>query len=681
MNLRNRSLLIISLIFFAIFIVIAIVSFNITLSGLDRVEYADTSDAVTQVISTLNAESQTLLSINQDWAWWDDMASYAVNHNQDFIDRNADGTAISLVKVHMIIILDAGGNILYDQIWSPDFQLNTSVPDDIVTEVRNNPQLIFHTPDDPGTTGILLLPDGPMIVSSVPILRSDKTGTSRGTIVMGRYIEYGPLQRINSATGYDVSLQWQNKTGAEEQFSAIEHQLAGKNLLLVADNATMITGYRSVQDLGGKNMVLGVTMQRDVYQAGLANVYTYLTLLLLWVIMTGIIVVIVIDRTVLQRINLLSTRVRNLPDERDDNPSPVLGGDDELSALEQGILASRASLHMRERELSGFINAIPDPAALYTPDGTILIANGAFAAYHNKRPEELAGVPISTLLSEEELRQYHDVIQEVIRTKAVVQSEHEVRGKTFIEIHYPVLDAGGNVARIGLLTFDISERKRLELALQTVTKKVALLNTVIFNDIQNKIFAQRGYQEILKSTYTDPPLAEYLEKEKAAATEIQASLDFARQYNDMGINPPRWQNVAEVMLFAVSHLDPGSLKQEFQLKGLDIYADSLLEWVFFNLVKNVIQHARKATVVRVGYTVTANGAIIFIEDDGGGIPAGAKERIFDKGTGTGGAVGLFLSREILSITGITIKETGEPGKGARFEMTVPDGSYRILSGD
>jgi CheY-like chemotaxis protein len=39
-------------------------------------------------------------------------------------------------------------------------------------------------------------------------------------------------------------------------------------------------------------------------------------------------------------------------------------------------------------------------------------------------------------------------------------------------------------------------------------------------------------------------------------------------------------------------------------------------------------------------------------------------------------LGLALSREILDITGIAIKETGEPGKGARFEMTMPKGMWR-----
>jgi len=40
-------------------------------------------------------------------------------------------------------------------------------------------------------------------------------------------------------------------------------------------------------------------------------------------------------------------------------------------------------------------------------------------------------------------------------------------------------------------------------------------------------------------------------------------------------------------------------------------------------------------------------------------------------------LGLFLVREILGIMEITIRETGEPGKGARFEITAPKGMWRM----
>jgi hypothetical protein len=53
-----------------------------------------------------------------------------------------------------------------------------------------------------------------------------------------------------------------------------------------------------------------------------------------------------------------------------------------------------------------------------------------------------------------------------------------------------------------------------------------------------------------------------------------------------------------------------------------------------------------------------------------------KERIFELGFGKNTGYGLFLVREVLSITGFSIRETGEEGKGARFEISIPPGMYR-----
>ncbi|MCX6682328.1 MAG: ATP-binding protein [Methanoregula sp.] len=71
------------------------------------------------------------------------------------------------------------------------------------------------------------------------------------------------------------------------------------------------------------------------------------------------------------------------------------------------------------------------------------------------------------------------------------------------------------------------------------------------------------------------------------------------------------------------------------------------------------------------------GITLFYEDNGKGIPADQKEKIFLKRHyGTTKGLALFLLREILSITGITITESGEPGKGMRFEIHIPKGAFR-----
>ncbi len=70
--------------------------------------------------------------------------------------------------------------------------------------------------------------------------------------------------------------------------------------------------------------------------------------------------------------------------------------------------------------------------------------------------------------------------------------------------------------------------------------------------------------------------------------------------------------------------------------------------------------------------------LIIYEDNGTGIPAEDKERIFRRGFGKHTGLGLFLSREILAITSIVIRETGEPGKGVRFELLVPREMYQNI---
>ena len=85
----------------------------------------------------------------------------------------------------------------------------------------------------------------------------------------------------------------------------------------------------------------------------------------------------------------------------------------------------------------------------------------------------------------------------------------------------------------------------------------------------------------------------------------------------------------------------------------------------------------RATMISLFAGVEDASVTIVCEDDGAGVPAEEKEKIFERGYGKNTGLGLALSREILDITGITITETGEPGKVARFEMTVPKGMWRM----
>jgi signal transduction histidine kinase len=173
----------------------------------------------------------------------------------------------------------------------------------------------------------------------------------------------------------------------------------------------------------------------------------------------------------------------------------------------------------------------------------------------------------------------------------------------------------------------------------------------------------------------------YLQKLKDTVTAIGANIEFTRLYQNLGVTVPRWQNVHEVFFHACTQLDIKRIRIQSDTGGLEIFADPLLERVFYNIIENAVEHGVRLSLIRLLARETADGMIITIEDDGVGVPNHEKEKIFEKGHGKNTGLGLFLSREILSITGISITESGEYQHGARFEMKVPNGMYRYSGAD
>ena len=110
-------------------------------------------------------------------------------------------------------------------------------------------------------------------------------------------------------------------------------------------------------------------------------------------------------------------------------------------------------------------------------------------------------------------------------------------------------------------------------------------------------------------------------------------------------------------------------------EGTSIFADPLISKVFHNLIHNALRHSKNATAVRFYLESRNNDKAIICEDNGVGIGAEMKKKLFTKGIDRDHGFGLFLSKEILSITDITITE-GEPGKGAKFVMLVPSAGIK-----
>ncbi len=256
------------------------------------------------------------------------------------------------------------------------------------------------------------------------------------------------------------------------------------------------------------------------------------------------------------------------------------------------------------------------------------------------------------------------------------QTEHRIvrrdgQVREIIVCFEVIRDDDGRPIRIFGANQDITERKKAEKALERANRKLSLLNSITRHDITNQISIMRGNIELVKRSSSDPDALVRLERIDRSSRIILEQIRFTEEYQDMGSSSPQWQNLGEIVRGAPMARDLRDLRISEEAGRLSLYADPMLPKVFNNLIENTVRYAGKPASISIGCELTEKGIRLVYEDVGVGIPGNEKEMIFEKGFGKGTGLGLFLSREILAITGITIQETGIPGHGVRFEIMIP----------
>jgi len=218
----------------------------------------------------------------------------------------------------------------------------------------------------------------------------------------------------------------------------------------------------------------------------------------------------------------------------------------------------------------------------------------------------------------------------------------------------------------------IEELKARVAFLQT---KLQLVGSITRHDVLNQMTAIMGYNELLGMMIEDPKLKSYLEKERQTIDKIRRQFQFAKDFQNIAVSPPRWQNIRNLATRVSEDFDLRGVKITAETGTYSVLADSELEKVFHHIFDNALRHGENVTAITISLVDSGDGGLLIVENNGAGIPAPEKGKIFERGYGKGAGWGLFLAREILAVTGMTIAETGDPEKGVRFEIRLPAGSF------
>jgi PAS domain S-box-containing protein len=251
----------------------------------------------------------------------------------------------------------------------------------------------------------------------------------------------------------------------------------------------------------------------------------------------------------------------------------------------------------------------------------------------------------------------------------------------FFNLNINTLKTWDDVQGTSILIHDITRIYRYQEALKQANRKINLMNDITRHDILNQVNVLSGYtaliSEVLPQDVKDNPRIEkYLKNLNKGIEIIHNQISFTKDYQELGVVSPTWQSISSVAKEAAFAFSGQGLQFSIEETELEVYADPLFGKVFYNLFDNSRTHGEHVTGISVSCYKTGENLVIEIKDNGIGVPSNAKSMIFEKSFGKNTGLGLFFIRNVISITGMDIKEIGIEGEGVRFIITVPSGNWR-----
>jgi len=330
--------------------------------------------------------------------------------------------------------------------------------------------------------------------------------------------------------------------------------------------------------------------------------------------------------------------------------------------------------------LRAIIDNNPAWIACVDRQGRYLFANRNFCNTFDLTTSEIVGMYGGDLLPPHIFERHLPLLDACLNGETVHFTDENpawATGPTYdIGSYTPIFGSDGSVTGAVLMVNDVTELKKTEAALSQANRKLNLLSSITRHDIQNSLHVLYGYLDLACESRDETERTNFIGKAIEQVKKIRSEIGFTRDYQDLGVHAPEWQEPQQILEQAWQFVPAGAVTLHADLGGVFVYADPMLGKVVSNLIDNALRHGGAVTSITVYFRVTPDGLVWIVEDDGVGLPEAMKEKVFLKGVGKNTGYGLFLAREILGITDIGIRETGEPGKGARFEILVPPGRYR-----
>jgi PAS domain S-box-containing protein len=686
----------------------------VLMRSFTRLEADFARENIERASSALTNEINTLDRTTSEYGAWDQTYRFVHDHNADYAKSEFPSATFLQLKINFVAIFDEHGALLFSKGFDPERGGETFLPVGLKDHLKPGSILVNHTSPDSRVSGILMLPDGPALVDSRPVLTSDSRGPVAGAVVMGRMLDNAELSSLGSMTHMALVDQRIDRGSLSPDFQRASQEITAANQVSIqALGANSVAAYEKVNDIYGKPaLMIQVLLPRMIYEQGRESLLQFLLLLLAAASVFGAVTLYLLERFVISRIGNLTENITQIGASGNLSARLEVSGKDELAFLGtaiNGMLEDLESSQIDRHEGRTRLSLIMEkmPAVLWTTDKDLRFTSGMGAGLEKlgARSSEMTGKSLFEYFQTDDSE--FPPIRAHRRALAGESVTYEFEWQNLIfETHVqPLHSSEGELLGVIGVALDITDRKHLADQLRQSAKMQAVgeLAGGVAHDFNNLLMVVKGHAEMLTERLSTVPLEvstpvrHNVEQIQQAAERAAALTRQLLAFSRMQVLQPRVLDLNTAvagMIQMVSRVIGENIELAF-LPGGNlgcVKADpTQMEQVVLNLVVNArdaMPDGGRLTIetsnVELDREYAAHHAVVepgpyvmlTVSDTGTGMDEATQARIFEpffttKGQGRGTGLGLATVYGVVKQSGGYIWVYSEIDHGTTFKVYLP----------